>query len=207
MSENVPLSEKVRGVGIDIETTDLYPSRGQIIQIAAIGFDKDFQEVSSFQIEINKWTDKFPHSYRVYGDAEAIEMHVESGLLTHVRELGVEWNTAITMLDEYLSCIIPEGKKFPLMGSSVQFDRDWLKYYAKDVLKAHFTYRNMDASSVYEAIKLLPQETQDSIQEEIDQEVSKLDGVDHHALYDIRKSLSYWRVYSRRLADIDRFSE
>ena len=113
------------------------------------------------------------------------------------------WGRAILLLESFiLTNLAPledsEGKlpKFPLMGSSVQFDRRWLQRHAKHIMK-YFNYRNMDASSIYEMLKLAPDEINKTVDKLIDKEKEKIEGVDHTALYDIRKSLAYWRVYSK----------
>lgn len=173
----------VKFIGVDLETTDLEPEGGAILEVAAVKLDAALNELDRFHAIV-------PHNLDnlVINDF-VTAMHSETGLLGEVqdaqRHLDETFHTALTVQAQLLDWI-GEVDKPVLLGSSVQFDRKWMEYHWPEVI-AKFHYRNCDVSSIKELISPL----------EIAE--PEVDGKKHRAMYDILKSIGYARTYKHML--------
>lgn len=144
--------DDVAFICLDLETTGLSPDTEWILEVGITLADKELHELASFESLV--WP----------GDSGPLDnldrvvryMHQESGLLSELLEGGEEVPTTDVVesraLDWLKSFELPPGK-FPLMGSTVHFDRAFLKVHMPD-LESFFHYRNIDVSSIKEISKV-----------------------------------------------------
>ncbi len=135
-------------VGIDLETTGLLPKAGRILEVAVAIWhtsNTDSNPVDAFTCTCYE----SPRTRPLY-DISALKMHVSSGLLelvenpetlevSEVRVNLLEW-----LQDRFRYHQILNPYMF---GSSVHFDRAWLKYHMPEI-EQMFHYRNLDVTSV-----------------------------------------------------------
>lgn len=156
-------------VVLDLETTGLVPDEGWILEVAVQLADKNFDVIDSFSsvvwpgqsssITSRDLVEKYLLSEECMGEV-VHEMHTSNGLIDDI--LGIPpILSGFFILDavekdilSWLSDSGLESNTFPLMGSSVHFDREWMKKYMPD-LEGWFTYRNFDVSSIKEMVKAL----------------------------------------------------
>jgi len=138
-------------VWIDIETTGLDPFGDEILEV---GFMTTTENLTV--VHYQSWLTYPPFGMPVLDDF-ITNMHTKSGLLEELKELqgsGFEPgrdDTQNNML-EYLSMVAEPGT-LPMAGSSVHFDREFMKHQFP---KVHdwFHYRNLDISSISNAAKI-----------------------------------------------------
>lgn len=174
-------------VGIDLETSGLDPRRDTIIEIAVVVFDRyvnvKFQlcnvVIGHTREQIEQWTEW------------AQKVHDENGLLKEALESNVTLEQAINVVDERLRMVMGKDVRPPLMGSNVSFDRDFLRYHAPQLL-LHFSYRNIDVSTIYELAKVwFPSQI-----------VNNKSQMNHRALGDILQTGEYLRHYLHNVFQI-----
>lgn len=136
-------------IGIDIETTGLDERSEEILEIGAVLFDDRLNEVDYVQV-VAPTRAGWMRVHEGQLDEFIVDMHTKSGLIDDImvmeapssRGLGEvigtirEWNARL-------------GGRQPMMGSSVHFDRAFLKEHLRD-LHDLFAYRNIDASSLWQ---------------------------------------------------------
>lgn len=188
-------------VFIDLETTGLDPLTGSILELAAIVVDDDLKEVARFETLVRP----------LPGPAGALSpfilyMHGKSGLLADIFE-----DTANTVLRDtvprrhqaeqlvlaWLDEVAPAqagAKPAPLGGSSVHFDRAWMKEHMP-LLEKRFAYRNVDVSTFLECSNRWTPELSRSGMD------PKAPKTPHRAMPDIQFSLDRLRAYKRELFD------
>lgn len=158
---------------IDVETTDLDPHKGKLLEVALVltRFDDDFSLLHTFETEISlteiSLRDIYPRT-----DPIIIEMHNKNGL----------WNTCLNssmnlrFVKDHISDFLNDCENIfddvdlsetPLAGSGVHFDREWLNAHL-DVAARRFSHKNFDVSTLKMAArawadydKLFPQEPPD----------------------------------------------
>lgn len=147
-------------IGIDIETTGLDPEEGHILEVAVVLFDHEMQRQGSVDLLC---VDEVGASRAAKRDLDPfiIDMHTKSGLLAELDEINaVEWDFIDAwesyrgLCDMVASWHEMLGGKQPMLGSSVHFDRAWLKVHMPE-LEALFSHRNIDASSMREYAKVV----------------------------------------------------
>lgn len=195
-------------VFIDLETAGLDPRTGSILELAAVALDDDLNEVGSFESVVR------PLHNSLAMDPIVVKMHTDNGLFHDL--IGRDLNAAgpplgSQLLDgvaprrheveqatlRWLDAISPPdvaSKKPPLGGSSIHFDREWLKEHMPD-LERRFSYRNIDVSTIYEcALRWAPALTRVGRDPEAPNNK-------HRAMPDVRFSIDRLRVYRRELFD------
>lgn len=135
---------------LDLETTCLNPTHGFILEIATLITDDDLNVLHEGpSIVINR-----PNVAASILDSVVREMHTKNGLLADVDKSTCFLMEAVDKTIAFFLSVAPaeEWKKVPLAGSSVHFDRYWIKYWMSQ-LENMFSYRNVDVSSVKELCK------------------------------------------------------
>lgn len=158
------VNEQVKFIVLDLETSGLEVEDGQILEVAIQTVDKDLNPIDSHSTHIwpssgeYLFSDKDAVDYFSGLDRVVQDMHTENGLFTDILNTmlvlrgfyvvdAVE-KTILSWLDD---CGL-EPNTYPLMGSSVHFDRMWMKEFMPS-LEAWFHYRNIDISSIKELVK------------------------------------------------------
>lgn len=118
------------------------------------------------------------------------DMHVKSGLwderTSGHRVAQVEYE-ACAWLDSH-----EVSREDPICGSSVQFDRDWMKYWFSEAQRK-FSYRNIDISTVKELMKRFSPEIyamQDSTDYYLNRKM-------HRMMPDIEDTISEFKFYRK----------
>jgi len=109
-------------LAVDIETTGLDPSGGRILEICAY-------KLSGLEI-----TDTWHHV--VDSDRGTCDLAMHAQL----------WGQPVTGTLSAFKAWLGEGEPWILLGNSVTFDRDWLKYHVPGI---NISYRVVDMSSVF----------------------------------------------------------
>lgn len=134
---------------IDIETTGLDPHYDKILEIGFVITDLDMNILSKNSwVVLNKLSDTFIHNM----DDIVSDMHEKNKLFEECNSLGVArpWHQ---IEDEIKFWLMGNGaNQQPLCGSSVAFDRGFLKAQAPE-LDLFFHYRSIDISSLKELCK------------------------------------------------------
>jgi oligoribonuclease (3'-5' exoribonuclease) len=154
-------------LGVDIETTGLYPTSGQILELACVPLDENLEVCG----------DIFQGTFTFQGDFGSLsdfikKMHGAEG----TNLLHTPGYSTLSKAEEYLTKY--SGADVHILGSSVSFDRDWLKVHFPSI---KFHYRIMDTSS----LKLL-----------YPIKVSETDS-EHRALADIEYSIRLAKAYRK----------
>jgi len=166
---------------LDLETTGLDPEAESILEIGVVLTDSDLRKLDSFESLV------WPVTPLEDLDAFVADMHQTSGLLEDLNRTGkapsvgeVEARVLAWLED----CGVKQGQ-LPMMGSSVHFDRSFLKRHMP-MLEAFFSYRNIDVSSVKELTRVWGG---DQVY------TPKTEGVKHRALDDITNTLEEAAYY------------
>lgn len=136
-------------VAVDLETTGLDPRVDVPLELGIAIYTDDFELIDQYQsiikpaggiVNMSDLVRKMPPVVR--------EMHVKSGLFddldnnfTTLKTLSIVETEAILFLEEY------DAKNLPMTGSTISFDRAFLKAYMPN-LEATFHYRNIDISTL-----------------------------------------------------------
>ena len=146
MSESIEQVDKVSGriVWIDCEMTGLDIKSDALVEIAAIVTDADLNQLDggcSFVIK--------PPATALADMGDFVrKMHTDSGLINEF-ESGMTLQDTQEQLMTYLRTHIPEPRKAPLAGNSINMDRQFI---ARDLpaVDAYLHYRIIDVSSIKE---------------------------------------------------------
>lgn len=130
---------------IDLETTGLNPALDDLLEVGAVATDDDLNIVSYFPDTLVKpspmWHQKM--------DPFVMNMHAKSGLTDALQNASpLEARHVGRLLARWIAEQQPSGTR-TLAGSSVHFDRGWLKAFMPDV-DAMFSHRHADTSAVRE---------------------------------------------------------
>lgn len=140
-------------VWVDIETTGLDPRRDVILEVSLAATDAGLFRVFS-QIDVQLHFDRKGWEARNGALGEYVaNMHTKNKLLLECEHKGVSNALAEASIIAWMEDVgMPVGE-VPMCGSSVHFDREFLKKYMPAVEK-RFHYRNLDVSSIKNAAKL-----------------------------------------------------
>ena len=144
-------------IGIDIETTGLDPEAGHILEVGVVLFDHELKEQGSTELLCVD-----PVGVKLCAERDLdpfiLEMHSKSGLLDELdalewdaQEAAESYAAAVNIVASWHEML---GGKQPMLGSSVHFDREFLKVHMPE-LEALFSHRNIDASSMREYAKVV----------------------------------------------------
>lgn len=175
---------------IDLETTGLVPQHGVILEIAAVAVDDEFQPVSAYTSVVGGWPTARGTMQLPEMPADVIRMHSASGLLAECA--AHRYDIASVGRDLSLWFYAMFGKRQPpppLGGSSVHFDRAWLRHHLPD-FERKLLYRNIDVSGFNEVARRVAPSVYDAR--------PKADGT-HRAMPDILASLEAARYYAQIL--------
>lgn len=177
-------------IGIDIETTGLDPEAGHILEVGVVLFDHELKEQGSAELLCVD-----PDGVRLCAERDLdpfiLEMHSKSGLLDEINE--VEWGAQEAAESYRWLCGVVAswhemlGGKQPMLGSSVHFDRAWLKVHMPE-LEALFSHRNIDASSLREYAKVVDPDKYADLEATFTQQVT------HRAVDDVMASAELVKV-------------
>ena len=131
-------------VWVDIETTGLNVKKDKILEVGIIITDREYVEEARTSIVI-----KHPTSTLAQMDPWAIDTHTQSGLVEEVKAARYPANIADAVLTEWLKEQVGNLAKPYMCGTSVHFDREFLKRYMPR-LEACFHYRNFDLATLRE---------------------------------------------------------
>lgn len=135
---------------IDVETTGLDPRDGHLLELAMVLTDDELNVVEQREWLVkpncidNSWIGKL--------DPRVFEMHSHSRLLVPLHGgAGCSLDRVLAEASGWLGQLEVQHKlgKVPLAGSTVSFDRAWLKEHLP-ALESRFSYRNVDVSSIKE---------------------------------------------------------
>lgn len=195
-------------MALDLETTDLNPFKGQILEMFFVlgYFDK---EVKSFQRVIEF---SVVYQYRVDMSAnplikEVFDLHSRNGLFTEAAWSEVkntqQFLTNVASIVEYFGqSINPKSPKPYLLGSGIHFDRSWLSIQS-DILLKMCHYRMFDTTTLLIASQMLGFNVPKVPHEKVMNMVYDKDKVNvaHRAEYDVNKSLVLFNNYMATLID------
>lgn len=139
----------------DIETTGLNLEGGHLLEVGCIITDDKLNEVARMATLID--TGKSVGDLRLAAGEYVREMHGKSGLwkdLLEAKETATH-RTVSAAERGFLSLMQQHGSDgcgHLLAGSSVHFDRTWLRAFMPE-LESEFHYRNFDVSTLKEAHK------------------------------------------------------
>jgi oligoribonuclease len=138
---------------IDLESTDLDPRKGHLLEVAVVATDETADYVErAHQTWVLPWSDA---SYDETLSPGVREMHTRSGLLADCKNPAVY--TDLVLVDaQLLRFLMSYGYldrvKNPIAGSSAHFDKGWLDVHLPRSAKA-FNHRVFDASTLTQFAK------------------------------------------------------
>jgi oligoribonuclease len=134
-------------IWVDIETTGLDPLNDTILEVGFCVTDTELKVVSEFDVLI--W-DAGSQTYVDKADTFVKKMHGPDGtdLFRIAKEEGIRWADAERALLGWMA-EVGVTKDDPLCGSSVHFDRGFLKDQL-DTIESQFSHRNIDNSTIKE---------------------------------------------------------
>lgn len=146
----------MRYLSLDIETTDIIPSKGQILQIGCVVADTNGEIIDTFEVSI------IPNKGRIKGNLFALNMNRDLILDLSEKQLdykaginpsnkyaiGVE--NAIIMLGRFCSKHFPNDQKIPVAGKNVgTFDIPWLEHHRGSYELPVFSRRYLDVGPMF----------------------------------------------------------
>ena len=172
---------------VDIETTGIRYQDHDIIEFALVLTDTSLTEVAHYRASIRATKDILSRF-----SPFAREMHEKNGLLEEcINNPTLESvNELPSALKRFLSDLgIEDATSFRIAGSSVLFDRGYLRHHAPEVDEM-FHYRSIDGSSLKETCRLFFPEIYNNRPENTG---------GHRASGDIRSSIKEYKFYVESL--------
>lgn len=163
---------------VDVETTGLDERKGHLLEVALVLTDDQLNDLGYCRVVVKPDT-------VISLDPYVLKMHVNNGLLDDVVDLGMPLSQAQDTLIAFLKLHIKDNS-VPLAGSTVSFDRRWLKEHMP-LLESEFNYRNIDVSSLTEIAKRWTPEIYTNRPQNKEKQ--------HRALADVRESIAYLKYY------------
>lgn len=185
---------------IDLETTGLDPAKDAILEVALVVTDNELDEASMPCGECSEHVtepavfssvigfDRGAHPNAI--DPYVLKMHTKNDLWQACESAAGDDDYALASVEEKLLALARrfcEAKTTPICGSTIAFDRAFLKVHMPRI-EAHFSHRNLDVSVLGElASRWAP---------EVWAKRPRPGADAHRALADVRGSielLKYWR--------------
>ena len=174
---------------VDLETTGLDERIGHMLEIAVVLTTDDLDEIAQVvRLVKPPWASRDDLARRL--DPVVYEMHEKSGLLQAVEQLGPGNGPGAVedVIGDWL--MGADHAETPLAGSTVGFDRRWLRHHMP-ALEARFSYRSIDVSSLTQLARRLSPAVYEG-RPKADKDKA------HRALADVRESIEYLRYYRER---------
>ena len=178
-------------VVVDIETTGLVPEKDHILEVAMVAVNP----VSMAVLDDCNVVIRASEEVRSWMPGPVMTMHTENGLLEECFASEITLFDAEAILTDWMN----EVRSFhggdagdyipPMIGSSVHFDRAFLRHWMPD-LSSLFHRRNIDISSLKEAFR----RNAPWVVEEWEDMVSNEAKV-HRAMPDVFASLDEYKFY------------
>lgn len=131
---------------VDVETTNLTPAKGMLLEVGLRVVDLNFNEIAR-RSHVIKYSEASLYAERGVCPAVVRDMHDANGLWHECLDEGMPLMEAE---DEFLSWVRQTDiAGEPLTGSSHRLDREFLEAYMPE-LHAQFHYRSIDFSTVKE---------------------------------------------------------
>ncbi len=128
---------------LDLETTGLDVARDRILEVGVAVVSSNMRVVES-----RSWVAALPDDFVEEVAPVVDRMHTANGLWDEVGASAFTIPAIEADLEEYLSALVPG--RWVMAGSSIQFDRNFLKKWMPN-LEKRFHYRMLDVSSLDEA--------------------------------------------------------
>lgn len=176
---------------LDIETTGLEPSKGEILEIGFIVTDLELNEIDSIE-RLRKGRPL--NKIKEMCDDYVLGMHSRNGLFNDLEALKEP--TSSSELIDFVGKHFPSNAKKPeLHGSTVHFDKKWVDYHIPELGRL-FDYRVVDVST----LKIMLQNYA-KVHAKSMEEIRKSEHPDiaHRALDDIRCSIVEYKQYLKFL--------
>jgi oligoribonuclease len=171
---------------VDTETTGLDPWSDWLLEVGVVITDDDLVEIDAYSVLVKE----APTRVMSQGMSDYVrEMHTANGLLADVELDGVDIDVAEWALMGKLGEWGIEPGTIPMSGSTVAFDRGFLKE-DMPAFNALFHYRSIDVSTLKE---LCRQWRPDLLVESSDKDKK------HRVLDDCRASIAELRRYREGL--------
>lgn len=175
---------------VDVETTGLDPDTGRLLELACLLTDDELNPMAGegFQSVI-KGGRNASDLWQLM-EPVVFQMHARSGLLSLIYADAGEglWEVEGRAMEWAQAAGIQPSAKIPLAGSSVHFDRAWLKRHMPR-FEELFSYRNVDVSTVKELCnRWAPEVAATRVKEE----------PAHRAMADVLASIDELRWYRER---------
>jgi oligoribonuclease len=142
--------KRISFICLDLETTGLDPESDCILEIGVTLTDKDLKPIDSFESIV------WPTVQLDIMNDYVYNMHSTSGLLGdlnssqgNIPSVDVVENSILEWFKSYGL----EPDKFPMMGSSVHFDRSFLRQHMPN-LEGFFSFMNIDISSIKQLVRI-----------------------------------------------------
>lgn len=180
-------------VWVDTETFGLDSMRDPIIELGIMVTDRNLRIHSKARwLFWSDWSEQRLARLKKAvenGDKNArfvMNMHVKNNLFDEARRDGIEHNEALPKIIEWIASSPPLTNR-PMCGSSVQFDREFLRNQMKPVHDL-FHYRNIDISTIKELCKVYRPDLLDGIPEAFEEHRVFPDLVDTISEFDYYKT-------------------
>ena len=172
---------------VDIETTGLDPKKDKILEVGIALVRGSFPNFES--VSYRNWVLSHPPEVIDLMDKKVREMHSKSELIVDLAEKYITEAPNNGAIEQEIVDVIKEfsDSKLPMCGSSVHFDREFLKAHMPKVEES-FHYRNIDVSSLQELFKTInPKLAADGIKHKLNT---------HRAIPDLKDTIIELQVYT-----------
>lgn len=171
---------------VDLETTGLDERTGHLLEVAVVITDDKLKEVADFSYLVLPIGVE-PNEMKM--DPVVLEMHTKNRLISDVIAHGTRRYLAEQALIENVRTVLGTEsmiKETPLAGSTVGFDRRWLRHHMP-TFEGLFSYRSIDVSSITELAKRMAPAIYEGR--------PKNPYPAHRAITDVLESIGYLRYY------------
>jgi oligoribonuclease len=132
----------------DIETTGLKPNEGQILELGLRLTDDRLNTLSEAS-----WVVQFARQDLSNLSDFILKMHTKNGLIFECLKSGMSVAEVEMLATQWISSRLGNTEAPPMAGSTIGFDRSWLKRWMPSV-DDHAHYRSFDVSTIKLACRL-----------------------------------------------------